>query len=162
MPNVTFTYKQDAETVYRFASDPDVTKARAEALGDENVRVTVQESGGSKTVTCTRLVEADLPAFAKKIFKPKNTVVERREWRDNGERKGCHFHVDVQGTPTKIDGNVTIAPAASGSTYSIDFEVTAKVPLIRKKLEEYIVGLTQESIKDEFNYNQQQLDAGWG
>lgn len=159
MPNVSFNYKQDADSVFRLVSDPDATEKRAEALGGFDVRIEVQEAGAMKTVICTREVEADLPSFAKKFFKSRNLVVERKEWRDDGDRKTGHFHIDIKGTPAQIDGHITITPDGAGSVYEIDFDVTAKVPLIRKKLEEHIAGLTKEGMRDEFRYNQQQLDA---
>lgn len=159
MPNVSFNYKQDTDRVFRQASDPDATKKRAEALGGSDVRIEVQEAGATKTVICTREVEAALPSFAKKLFKPRNLIVERKEWRDDGDRKTGHFHIDVKGTPVQIDGHITITPDGAGAVYEIDFDVTAKVPLIRKKLEEHIVGLTKEGMRDEFRYNQQQLNA---
>ncbi len=157
MPRVSFTYAQDPDTVFQFASDPDRAKSRAEALGESNVRVDVTEAGGTKTVICTREVESDLPSFAKKIFKPRNTIVERKEWRDEGGRKTCHFHIDVKGTPAQVDGNVTIGPEGSGSKYEIDFDVHVKVPLIGKKLEQHMTGLVKDGMREEFEYNQKQL-----
>ena len=159
MPNISFNYRQSADDVFRLASDPDITKQRAEALGDFNVRVEVQEAGATKTVLCTREVESDLPSFAKKIFKPRNTVVERKEWRDEGELKTCHFHIDVQGTPAQIDGHITILPEGSGCKYDINFDVNVKVPLVGKKLEAHIAGLTKDGMRDEFQYNQKHLDS---
>ena len=63
------------------------------------------------------------------------------------------------GTPGKIDSNITISPNGSGCTYDIEFEVTAKVPLIRKKLEEFVAKTTAEGMRDEHEYNQRELNA---
>ena len=120
-------------------------------------RPTPQQIG--TLLTSTREIDSDLPGFAKKLFKPTNTIIERREWRDAGEKKTCKSHIDVVGTPGKIDSNVTISPAGSGCTYDIEFEVTAKVPLIRKKLEEFIAKTTAEGMRDEHDYNQRTLNA---
>ena len=160
MANVTFTYRNSVDEVFKFVSDPEQVKRRCTAMGESNIQVEVSEHGGTRTVTCTREVEMDLPAFAKKLFKPRNTVIERKEWRDDGERKTCHFHVDVQGAPTQIDGDITITASGSEARYAIEFSVTAKIPLIRKKLEEYIEGITKEGMEREFAYNQEQLQAG--
>jgi hypothetical protein len=159
MPNLTIQYKQDVDTVYRFVTDPDHIKKRCEASGERNVRIQVEESGGTKIITSTREIDSDLPGFAKKLFSATNTIVERREWRDAGEKKTCKSHIDVVGTPGKIDSNITISPSASGCTYDIEFEVTAKVPLIRKKLEEFVAKTTMEGMRDEHAYNQRTLDA---
>jgi hypothetical protein len=159
MPNLTINYTQDVDTVYRFVTDPENIKKRCEASGERNVRIEVQEAGGTKTITSTREIDSDLPGFAKKLFSATNTIIERREWRDAGEKKTCKSHIDVVGTPGKIDSNVTISPNGSGCTYDIEFEATAKVPLIRKKLEAFVEKTTMEGMRDEHDYNQRALNS---
>ena len=159
MPHLTINYTQDIDTVYRFVTDPESIKNRCEASGERNVRIEVEEAGGTKVITSTREIDSDLPGFAKRLFKPTNTIIERREWRDAGDKKTCKSHIDVVGTPGKIDSNVTISPSGSGCTYDIEFEVTAKVPLIRKKLEGFIAKTTAEGMRDEHDYNQRTLNA---
>jgi hypothetical protein len=159
MPNLTIHYKQDVDTVYRFVTDPENIKKRCEASGERNVRIQVEEAGGTKIITSTREIDSDLPGFAKRLFSATNTIVERREWRDAGEKKTCKSHIDVVGTPGKIDSNVTISPSGSGCTYDVEFEVTAKVPLIRKKLEEFVAKTTMEGMREEHDYNQRALNA---
>ncbi len=159
MPNFSINYSQDIDTVYRFMTDPEEIKKRCEALGEKNVRIKVDEAGGTKTITLTREIDSDLPGFAKKLFNSTNTIVERLEWRDVGDKKTCKSHIDVLGTPGKIDSNITISPSESGCTYDNQFEVTAKVPLIRKKLEEFVAKTTLDGIRDEHQYNQRTLNA---
>ena len=160
MPNLTIDYSQDIDTVYAYLTDPDKIKQKSEALGESNIRVQVNDAGGTKTITNTREVESDLPSFAKKLFNAKNTVVERQEWRDDGDRKTCKSHVDVQGTPAKVDSNITISPNGSGCKYDIQFEVEAKVPLIRKKLEAFLGKTIADNIRDEHSYHRKQLSGG--
>jgi hypothetical protein len=136
-----------------------VIKKRSEELGEKNVRIQIDEGGGTKTITSTREIDSDLPGFVKKIFSSTNTIVERREWRDAGDKKTCKSHIDILKTPGSIDSNITISPNGSGCTYDIEFEVTAKVPLIRKKLEEFVAKTTMEGMRDEHDYNQREIDS---
>ena len=159
MPHLTINYAQDIDTVYRFVTDPERIKKRCEASGEKNVRIQVEESGGTLVITSTREIDSDLPGFAKKLFSATNTIVERREWRDAGDKKTCRSHIDVVGTPGKIDSNISISPSGSGCTYDIEFEVTAKVPLIRKKLEEFVAKTTMEGMREEHEFNQRELNA---
>jgi hypothetical protein len=159
MPNLTINYTQDVDAVYRFVTDPENVKKRCEALGERNVRIEIEEAGGTTIVTATREIDSDLPGFAKRLFNATNTIIERREWRDAGDKKTCKSHIDVVGTPGKIDSNVTISPSGSGCTYDIEFQVTAKVPLIRKKLEEFIAKTTTEGMREEHDYNRRVLNA---
>ena len=159
MPTFSIDYTQDIETVYRFMTDPAAIKRRCEALGETNIRVHVDEAGGTKTITVTRDIERELPSFAKKLFSSTNTVTERLEWRDSGGDKTCKSHVDIAGTPAKIDSNIAISPKPEGCIYDIEFEVSVKVPLIRKKLEEFAAKATLESIRDQQAYNKRELEA---
>ena len=159
MPNLTIDYSQDIDTVYRFVTNPDVIRKRSAAMGEKNIKIQVDDAGGTKTITSTREIESDLPSFAKKLFSSTNTIIERREWRDAGDKKTCKSHIDIVGTPGKIDSNITISPSGSGCTYDIEFEVSAKVPLIRKKLEEFVAKTTAEGMRDEHEYNKRELDA---
>ncbi len=159
MPNLTINYTQDIDTVYRFVTDPDAITKRCEAVGERNIQIKVDEAGGTKTITSRREIDSDLPGFVKKLFNSTNTIVERREWRDAGDKKTCKAHIDVLKTPGEIDINITISPNGSGCTYDIQFEATAKVPLIRKKLEAFIAKTTLEGMRDEHGYNQRVLNA---
>ncbi len=159
MPKLTINYTQDIDTVYRFVTDPDVIKKRSEELGERNVRIQIDEAGGTKTITSTREIDSDLPGFVKKLFSSTNTIVERLEWQDAGDKKTCKSHIDILKTPGSIDSNITISPNGSGCIYDIEFEVTAKIPLIRKKLEEFVAKTTMEGMRDEHDYNQREIDS---
>ena len=118
MASVTFKFKQDVQTVYAFVSNAEEVRKRSVAFGDRDIRIDVSEAGGTKTITNTRLVTADVPGFMKKLFNPTNTVVDKKAWRVEGDKVVGRLDVDVQGTPTELHGTITIAPAASGSTLS--------------------------------------------
>lgn len=160
MASVTFKFKQDVQTVYAFVSNAEEVRKRSVAFGDRDIRIDVSEAGGTKTVSNTRLVTADVPGFMKKLFNPTNTVVDKKAWRTEGDKVIGKLDVDVQGTPTELHGTITIAPAAGGgSTYTIDFKGTAKIPLIGGKVEAYVEEQSAKGMREEFDYNQKQLDA---
>lgn len=157
--SVTFNFKQDVQTVYAFVSSQDEVRKRSEAFGDRDIRIDVNEAGGTKTVTNTRLVTQDVPGFMKKLFNPTNTVVDKKAWKAVGDKVVGQLDVDVQGTPTELHGTITIAPSGSGCTYSIDFQGKAKIPLIGKKVVAYVEDQSIKGMREEFEYNQKQIDA---
>ena len=159
MPRFSFDYTQDVETVYRFLTNPDAMKKRHEDLGERNVQVSVDEGGGTTTVTIIRDVERDMPGFAKKFFPATNKIVERQEWRASGDTKTCKSHVDVQGTPGQVDSDVTLSPNGGGCTYDVQLNPIAKVPLIRKKIEELIGKISLETLEEQHQYNKRELDS---
>lgn len=138
MPRFRFEYSQDVDSVFRLITNRDELTQRCEALGERQVRVEVSESGGATRIQIAREVEQELPGFAKRLFKPVNTLVEREEWTSVGERKVAKGQLKIVGTGATIDSTIELAPQGSGSVYAIDLEVTAKAPLIRRKLEQFI------------------------
>ena len=73
MATVKLFYTQDPETLYKFLSDPETARKRSEAFGERDIQIT--SSGGA--VTNKRLVEADVPSFAKKLRSSKTSRSKR-------------------------------------------------------------------------------------
>jgi hypothetical protein len=153
MPTVRFSYAQDADTLYRFVTDAAVVKERSQSLGDRDVRV----SKSADTITNLRVVEAEVPGFAKKLFTPTNTVEDVKAW--DAATKTARLTVDVRGAPTKISGTIKIVSTAVGSDYVVDFQVSCKIPLIGGKLEEFVASATEKGLRDEYEYNRKRLTA---
>ena len=147
MPKFRYEHSKDVDTVFALITDPDALTKRCEALGEREVKVEVSESGGTTNVRIAREVEQELPGFAKKLFKPTNIIVEREEWRAEGERKVAKGHLKIVGTGATFDSTIRLSPSGAGSVYEIDFTVTAKAPLIRKKLEAFIGDTALDSLK---------------
>lgn len=147
MATVKFTYAQDADTVYKFASDAEICRKRSEAFGDKDIRCT--KTGD--TVTNVRLVEADVPSFAKKFINATNTVTDVKAW--NPTTKSATLSVEIKGVPVKITGDIRIVPAGSGSDYIVNFQVACKIPLIGGQLEKHITGVTEDGMRKEFEWN---------
>lgn len=151
MATVKFTYAQDAETVFRYLSDPETARKRSVAFGDKDIQVTASNG----TVTNVRKVAADVPGFAKKLLNPVNTVTDAKTW--NTANKSATLKVDIQGVPVKIAGDIRITPNGTGADYTVDFKVSCSIPFIGGQLEKHITGVTEEGMRTEFNWNQAEL-----
>jgi len=152
MPKFRHEYPQDVDTVFRLMTDPDALAKRCEALGERDIKVDVTEEGGTTKVRIAREVEQELPGFAKRLFKPTNVLVEREEWRASGDRKTAKGHLKIVGTGATFDSTITLSPQGSGCVYEIDFTVTAKAPLIRKKLEAFIGDTALDSLRKQHEH----------
>jgi hypothetical protein len=155
----SYQYSAAPHTLLKLLLAPDFVQSQRESLGERELRVDVDKRDSAATVVCTRLIETELPGFARKIFNPVNKVIETRHWRWTDDRIDGRFEVDVQGAPSRIEGSIKISPSSTGATYRVDFEVTAKVPLIRKKLEAYITEITLAGMQDEHDFNRRFLEG---
>jgi len=152
MPGFRFEYTHDVDTVFRLITDPEALTRRCTALGERDVQVEVIEEPGATKTRVAREVEQELPGFAKKLFKPTNVVVEREEWRKVDDRMVGTGHLKIVGTGATIDSTIALSPSGSGCVYEIDFQVTAKAPLIRKKLEAFIAETALESLRKQHEH----------
>jgi Protein of unknown function (DUF2505) len=146
-----FSYTQDAETLYRFATDPAAVKARSEAFGERDVQVT--KTG--ETLTNLRLIEVELPLFARGLFTPTNTVLDVKVW--DRESKTARFSVDVKNVPTRVSGTVRIEATETGCDYVVDVLVACRIPLIGGKIESFVTTATKKALEEEYQYNRKQL-----
>ncbi|MGB5702483.1 MAG: DUF2505 domain-containing protein [Polyangiales bacterium] len=152
MPRFRHEYRQDTDTVFALITNPDALTKRCEALGERDVKVEVSEEAGTTKIRIAREVEQELPGFAKRLFKPTNVLVEKEEWQSSGDRKTAKGHLKIVGTGATFDSTITLSPQGAGCVYEIDFKVTAKAPLIRKKLEAFIGETALESLRKQHEH----------
>jgi len=157
MPRFRFEHARDTDTVFQLMTNRDELTKRCEALGERNVQVEVDESGGVTKTQIVREVERELPGFAKRLLKPKNTLVEREEWRSVEGRYEGKGQLKIVGTGATIDSTIRLSPSGAGCVYEIDLEVTAKAPLIRKKIEAFVGDTALESLREQHEYYAQRL-----
>lgn len=138
---LTRTHEYDAplERVVEALGDVDAIVVKYEGMGHRDVEVLELEPGPSSLhVLTSRVVDVDLPGFAKKVLKPTNTMVQRDEWsaEPDGSWTGT-FDVEVQGSPVHVSGAMRLVPAGERCTEEITVDVTVKVPLIGGKIADW-------------------------
>ena len=157
MPRFQHDYSQDANTVFNLITSSEELVRRCEALGERNAKAEVSESAGVTKTQIARDVDQELPGFAKKLFKPTNTLVEREEWRSVDGRYEGKGQLKIVGTGATIDSTIRLSPSGTGCVYQIEFHVTAKAPLIRRKLESFIGDTALESLRSQHAYYARRL-----
>lgn len=154
MAKVRFPFPQNAETVFKFVSDEAVVRRRSEVFGDRDINIT--RSGD--TITNVRMVSADVPGFAKKFLNPVNQVTDIKRW--NPATRSAQLSVDIKGAPVKVEGVISIKDTPTGSDYEVDFTVTCKIPLIGGQLEKHVIGVTEDGMRKEADWNRAELSKG--
>jgi hypothetical protein len=157
--SMRFDYDHDVDTVFNLITDPDYYKARCEFLGEKNIKVDKAETGDEITMNIERTIESDLPKVLAKMFSNENTIVSTLHWKNHGEgeKKTGHYKADVQGQPVTISAEFELVPQGDTCEYVISHSAKAKVPLVGKKIEKYIIEQTEETVPDEITYDKQKL-----
>ena len=153
-----YKYEGSTQKIFELMTDPEFLTRRCEAAGEINVKVDVDRQGDSVEIRISRDVKRSLPSFAKRIFKPVNHVDEVQTWKVAGDTMSCTAVIDVVGTKAvKIREDWELKPDNGGCDFAHTITVKASYPLIGKRIEKYVVGQMESSIKDQVEFTKKQL-----
>jgi hypothetical protein len=135
-----FSYPADVESVFRLLGDEEFLKEKYSSLGQRDFTVTAhEESDGGRRMSTTRVVDTNIPSFAKRILGATNTLVQTEEWsapQPDGARTG-RWAIDISGSPVRMAGTMRLEPQAEHCVHQISVAVTASVPLIGGKIADF-------------------------
>lgn len=147
---ITYQYPAEPDAVAALLHDAGFLRSRAEAAGETNIEVTVEEVGDGFRVVVARDKQVELPAFAKRMFKPQNRIVDDTTWRRGVDGAWtAEYQVVVAGVPGEVRGKSTLEASATGTKYESAFEVTARIPIVGGKLE----GIVADRVEETFRAN---------
>lgn len=132
--------------------------AKYVALQDDEFKILVHEATpNSVKLEVDRVVQANLPAFAKKVLGETNRLVQRETWTQKGSGYHADVVIDSPGKPIAITGTMDITPkGATESMWKVDFVIKGSLPLMGK-VEEIVVKETQDNLVKEYAFNKKWL-----
>lgn len=151
--SASHTFDHPIERVWAMFTDQDSHVAKFEGMGHRDVKVVQFDNDGNHVViTVKRVVDVDLPGFAKKVLKPTSTVESTDNWHDNGDGTyGGTFVADAKGQPVDVKGTTLLRPDGDRTHYEVKTTVKVKVPIIGGKIEGWAKGDIKKQIQDEFD-----------
>jgi hypothetical protein len=137
----THTYDAPIEVVQAMFADEDFIRAKYEGMGHRDVDLAeCTRTDDGLVIRSTRVVEVDLPGFAKRVMKPVNTMSQTDTWTTaaDGGWQGT-FAVDVQGAPVQLSGTMRLTPGADGATctHEVTMAMDVKVPLVGGRVRDW-------------------------
>jgi hypothetical protein len=132
--------------------DPDSHAAKFTAMGHRDLEVVeVDVSEDRLRIVIDRLVDVDVPSFARKVFQPTNRVRSIDEWvrKDDATCAGT-FVLSTKGVPVEISGTTLLTADGGRSDYEIEVDVMVRVPLIGGRVAEVARGIVDQQLTDEF------------
>lgn len=79
-------------------------------------------------------------------------------WHSDGEGWRGNWTIEVRGQPVTISATFELVPTRQGSRYTVAHSVKAKIPLVGKQVERYVLGQTAGGASDELKYASTYLD----
>jgi hypothetical protein len=153
-------YPASVAEVVAMLRDESATVEKYESMGHREVRILALDAGeDALTITSSRVVDVDLPGFAKKVLKPTNTMVQTDEWRRAGDdRWDGTFAVEVKGAPVRIAGTMRLTPDGDGCRHEVTIDFQVKVPIVGGKVADWAAKNDgQRTLAAEFAFNDQRL-----
>jgi len=149
---VSFEFDHDVETVYETLTEPQFLVDRCLALGELSAECDVEEDDNYTTVNLVREISRDLPRIMAKLFDPVQVMDMQERWQAQGDAWRGDWTMDVRGQPVAISASFELVPTNSGCRYSVTHRVKAKIPLVGKQVEKYILGQSSDGATDELTY----------
>jgi hypothetical protein len=144
--------------------DPASHVAKFEAMGHRDLQVLEQDvDDDSIRLVLERVVDVDVPGFAKRVISPSNTLRSEDRWvrHPDGTCSGT-FVLETKGVPIDISGTTLLEPDADdpdATTYEITIEMKVRVPVIGGKISQVAKGIVERQVDDEFRLGDEWLAA---
>jgi len=150
--SVSYEFDHDVQTVYETLTEPQFLVDRCLALGELSAECEVEEDEHSTVVKLVREVSRDLPRVLAKLFDAVQVTDMVEKWQPDGEGWRGTWELDVRGQPVTVAARFQLEPTSTGSRYTVSHSVKAKIPLVGKQVEKYILGQTASGATDELAY----------
>jgi Protein of unknown function (DUF2505) len=135
----THHFAARADAVIDVLATEEAVVARYEGMGHREVEVQrIDRGDGTLTVVSRRVVEVDLPGFARKVLQPTNTMTQTDAWAQGPDGWTGTFAVDVAGAPVQLSGKMRLVDADPGSDYTVTLTMNVKVPLVGGKIADWV------------------------
>jgi hypothetical protein len=147
-------YDHDVNSVFRFFHDPATVKTKYETIGARNVEILdTSEDGSAFTIKIQREVPADVPGILQKFLGAWNKVIQTEHWQTTADGgRNCNLNVDIAGVPVTVTGTMALQSQGDGCVNDVRMKVTCGIPLVGKKLAEFVAGDTKKAMDSEYAY----------
>ena len=133
------TYAAPVDAVIDMYADPAAIVARYERMGHRDIEVLERSrTDDSLRVRTSRVVDVDLPGFARKVLSPTNTMSQTDEWSRSGDGSwDGTVQVEVQGAPVRMSATMRLVPEGEVSTMHVTVSMSVKVPLVGGRIADW-------------------------
>lgn len=154
---IIHSFNADPDAVFALMTDADTLIERCKNLGEKDITCSVEQNGRKTVVTLNRTVKRDLPKVLAAMFSAENTIRMHEQWESIGSTYMGSYTAEVVGQPVALSARFKLKPTDKGCEYSIDYQCKASIPLVGKKIEDFIISQTAGGLEQEINWLKKKL-----
>ncbi len=149
---VKFDFNHALEEVFGALTDPDFLVERCIAMGELSAECDLEEDDEGLTLTLVREIQRDMPRALARVFGASQVTDMSEQWWPDGDGWRGHWRMTVRGQPVTIEADFELQPQGKGCRYSVSHTAKARIPLLGRQVEKYILGQTAGGARDELTY----------
>jgi len=147
----SFEFSASAELVLEKITDPQFLVDRCMELGSIDAECDT-DGEALPEIVIQRVEEAELPPMMKKIVGHQQQMKTLEQWSETEDTYESASITTIVGTPIKIDAKQSLYNTETGSEISVNLLVSAKIPLVGKKVEGMVASKVRKEMLREFAY----------
>lgn len=158
---VRHEYSHPVEKVWSVFSTPEFYQQKFEGVGARNVEVLSSDSDeGEFSVETRREVPLDVPSVLKAFLGEWNTMLQTEHWAEGAEGEYLNeLEMSGEGVPADMHGSMVLRPTKSGCVNEVEITIRAHVPLVGRKLEEFVARGAEAQLAGEYDFIRKHLAA---
>lgn len=154
-------YDHPIDSVIRAFTDPEFYLQKFEGVGAREVEVlAAADDDGVFTIETRRDVPLQVPSALKTFIGSWTTVLQNEEWVEGEDGEFLNqIEINSEGVPALITGSMTLAPKEDGCVNRVVMEIDCRIPLVGRKLEQFVAASTTEQLEAEYDFIREYLDG---
>lgn len=149
--NALHRYPYPIDTVIGAFMDPDFYRAKFAAVGARSIEVlSSARDGDTFRIVVKREVPADVPGVLQSFLGAWNAIRQSERWERTGDEYCNKLEIVAAGVPVTLRGTMRLRPAgAQACENDVQMDIHSSVPLLGRKLTEFVAQNTARGLEDE-------------
>jgi hypothetical protein len=150
---LVYNFPHETDTVLKEITSEEYVNDRAKWNIIDEVTADIKlDANGGVVMDLDRYIVRDYPKALKHLLPAKTHMIHIEKWERDGTGWKGTYDVNVLGSPVTVGAEFTLKKQGVGCQLRIIHSATAKIPLLGRRVEKYILGQTRSQFRDQLSY----------
>ena len=154
-----FVFTQPIDSLFKAFGNKAGVEKKYTALGRRNINIeSCKLTKDTLNLKVTQETPLDAPAALKKFLGDWTESTQEENWTGTpGKEYKGDLNIKLKGVPCTLVGGYLLYPEGKGSIFEVKLSVSCGIPLIGKKLAEFVGTAAQKQMNAEYEYNRDNI-----